>query len=76
MNLFSLTPTLRKENCLFFKIVALLCLFSAVCIILVSIYLLINKNKNWLIILLGAISPLVNYYIFLLFNSMCEGSLK
>ena len=74
MNLQSLTPQLKVENCLFFKLMALLALFSAV-IILITGLLSTDKNKNWYMVAVAVLSPLVNYYIFLLFNSMCEASL-
>ena len=74
MDFNSLTPTLRKENCLFFRVMALLSLLSIV-VILVTAFLSKDKNKSLLVIGATLLAPVVQYYIFLLFGSMCEGSL-
>lgn len=75
MFLDPLLPTLGKENCLFFKILSLMSLFSAVIILLVAISLIFKRDKMGPVYILVAVSPLVNYYIYLLFNSICEKAL-
>lgn len=76
MNLISITPTLSKQNCLFFKIVSVLSLLIAVVIIIMSILMFAKKNKNWSILIVASLTHLVNFYMFLLFHSMCQSSLK
>jgi membrane protein implicated in regulation of membrane protease activity len=69
MELFSVLP---KENCLFFYILSVISLLTVGITIIVG---LTGTKTKWKIVLLSVISPLVMYYTYRLFYSMCEGSL-
>ena len=70
MDLFS---PLSVSHCNFFYFVSVLSFIFFVILVLSG---LMKKNKNWNVYLLTVVSPLVSYYIYRLFYSMCKGSLR
>jgi len=64
---------LPKENCMFFYILSLISLLLFVFVIISGIFY--SKNKLS-IVLLSSMGPLVTYYMYRLFYSMCEQSLQ
>ena len=69
MSLFS---PLGASNCTFFYLVSVLSFIMFVIILVMGFF---KKIKNWTVYLMAAISPLVSYYIYRLFYSMCTASL-
>ena len=73
MNWNSLTPKMSKDNCVLFKLMALLYLFSA---ILMFFSMVLSKEKiHWLRIV-TIVTPLIGYYILLVLYSMCIRTLS
>jgi len=69
MDLFGVLP---KENCLFFYIMAVISLLLFVLTLIVGIF----HSKNKLnVVLMSSLGPLITYYMYRLFYSMCEQSL-
>ena len=69
----SLTPTMSKQNCFYFKLMALIYLFSAILIFFTMIF---SKEKTKWNMLLSVVTPLLIYYVLLVFYSMCNASLS
>ena len=70
MDLFS---PLSVSHCNFFYLVSII---SFVFFVVAVFSGLMKKNKNWQVYMLAVVSPLVSYYIYRLFYSMCQGSLR
>ena len=70
LDLFS---PLGASNCTFFYLVSLLSFAMFVIILVMGMF---KKIKNWSTYLMAALSPLVSYYMYRLFYSMCNASLK
>jgi hypothetical protein len=70
MGLFSV---LSKENCLFFYAMSVISLVLFVLTIIAGIFY--SKSKLSVVIL-SSTGPLVTYYMYRLFYSMCEQSLQ
>ena len=70
MGVFSV---LSKENCLFFYVMAVISLVLFVLTIVTGIFY--SKSKLSVVIL-SSTGPLVTYYMYRLFYSMCEQSLQ
>ena len=73
MNWNSLTPKMSKDNCVLFKLLALLYLFTA---ILIFFTMMLSKEKIHWIKILTIVGPLVGYYMMLVVYSMCISSLS
>jgi hypothetical protein len=69
MDLFSV---MGKENCMFFYILSIISLGLFVLTIITGIFYTKNKLS---VVLLSSLGPLVTYYMYRLFYSMCEQSL-
>jgi|UniRef100_A0A6C0BA96 hypothetical protein len=69
MNLFGVLP---RENCLFFYALSIISLVLFVLTIIVGIF---DSKSKLKVVLLSSIGPLVTYYMYRLFYSMCEQSL-
>jgi type IV secretory pathway VirB6-like protein len=70
MDLFSV---MGKENCLFFYILSIISLVLFAITIVTGIFYTKNKLS---VVLLSSLGPLVTYYMYRLFYSMCEQSLQ
>ena len=70
MDLFS---PLGASNCTFFYLVSVL---SFILFLVVLVSGMMKKRKHWSVYLMASITPLVTYYIYRLFYSMCVSSLK
>ena len=70
LDLFS---PLGASNCTFFYLVSVLSFALFVIILVMGMY---KKIKNWSTYLMAALSPLVSYYMYRIFYSMCNASLK
>jgi hypothetical protein len=71
--MFDLFSPLGASNCMFFYLVSVLSFAMFVIILVMGMF---KKIKNWTTYLMAAISPLVSYYMYRLFYSMCNASLK
>ncbi len=69
MDLFGVLP---RENCLFFYIMSIISLLLFVLTLIVGIFYSKSKLK---VVLMSSLGPLVTYYMYRLFYSMCEQSL-
>ena len=67
-----LFDTLSRENCVFFLILSVISFAAFIVLFLFAVV----SPKNKLALLVGSLSPLVMYYIYLLYYSMCVNSLK
>jgi len=70
LDLFS---PLGVSNCTFFYLVSVLSFAMFVVVLVMGLF---KKIKNWSVYLMTALSPLISYYIYRLFYSMCIVSLK
>jgi type IV secretory pathway VirB6-like protein len=70
MDLFSV---MGKENCMFFYILSVISLVLFAITIVTGIFYTKNKLS---VVLLSSLGPLVTYYMYRLFYSMCEQSLQ
>jgi len=73
-----LTP-LSLKNCVVFKLLSIVGLISSVAVLLFGLVKKTPKMsifKKVLLAIGGASTPLLLYYIYRLFYSMCVGSLK
>jgi hypothetical protein len=70
LDLFS---PLGASNCTFFYLVSVLSFAMFVIIVVMGMF---KKIKNWSTYLMAALSPLVSYYMYRIFYSMCNASLK
>ena len=70
LDLFS---PLGASNCTFFYLVSVLSFAMFVIILVMGMF---KKIKNWSTYLMAALSPLVSYYMYRIFYSMCNASLK
>lgn len=70
LDLFS---PLGASNCTFFYLVSVLSFAFFVIILVMGMF---KKIKNWSTYLMAALSPLVSYYMYRIFYSMCNASLK
>tara|TARA_B100000524_G_scaffold269206_1_gene147992 strand:- start:6148 stop:6408 length:261 start_codon:yes stop_codon:yes gene_type:complete len=73
MDIDKIFGPLKREHCIFFKIVSIVFL-SLFIIFLIGIIVSLKELK--LKILIGAFFPLLVYYIYRLFYSICVSSLK
>jgi hypothetical protein len=64
---------LSKENCMFFYILSIISLVLFALTIITGIFY--SKDKLQ-VVLLSSLGPLVTYYMYRLFYSMCEQSLQ
>jgi type IV secretory pathway VirB6-like protein len=69
MDLFGVLP---RENCLFFYIMSIISLLLFVLSLVVGIFY--SKSKVQ-VVLMSSLGPLITYYMYRLFYSMCEQSL-
>ncbi len=69
MDLFGV---LSRENCIFFYIMSIISLILFVLTLIAGIFY--SKSKLS-IVLMSSLGPLVTYYMYRLFYSMCEQSL-
>ena len=69
MDLFGV---LSRENCLFFYVMSIISLILFVLTLIVGIFY--SKSKLQ-VVLMSSLGPLVTYYMYRLFYSMCEQSL-
>jgi type IV secretory pathway VirB6-like protein len=69
MDLFGV---LSRENCMFFYIMSIISLILFVLTLIAGIFY--SKSKLS-IVLMSSLGPLVTYYMYRLFYSMCEQSL-
>ena len=70
MDLFSV---MGKENCMFFYVLSIISIVLFVITIITGIFYTKNKLS---VVLLSSLGPLVTYYMYRLFYSMCEQSLQ
>ena len=63
--------TLPRENCIFFLILSVWAFAAFVILLLMAMF-----AKNKLLYVGMSLTPLILYYIYLLFYSMCVNSLK
>lgn len=70
MDLFS---PLGVSHCNFFYIVSVI---SFILFVLILVSGMFKKIKNWRVYLMAAISPFISYYMYRLFYSVCNASLK
>jgi hypothetical protein len=70
MELFSV---MGKENCMFFYVLSIISLVLFAITIVTGIFYTKNKLS---VVLLSSLGPLVTYYMYRLFYSMCEQSLQ
>jgi hypothetical protein len=70
MDLFS---PLGASNCTFFYLVSV---FSFILFVIVLVSGLMKKTKYWSMYLIASLTPLLTYYIYRLFYSMCVVTLK
>ncbi len=66
-----LFDTLSRENCVFFLILSVISF--AIFVVMFVTAIVSTKKMAYFI---GSLSPLVMYYIYLLYYSMCINSLK
>ena len=71
--MFDLFSPLGISNCTFFYFVSVLSFAMFIIVLVMGFF---KKIKNWSVYLMAALSPLVSYYIYRLFYSMCVGTLK
>lgn len=67
-----LLGVLSRENCLFFYIMSLISLILFIITIVAGIFYSKSKLR---VVLLSSSGPLITYYMYRLFYSMCEQSL-
>jgi hypothetical protein len=70
MDLFS---PLGASNCTFFYLVSV---FSFILFLIVLVSGLMKKTKYWSMYLIASLTPLLTYYIYRIFYSMCVVTLK
>jgi uncharacterized membrane protein len=71
MGLFS--PLADSSNCTFFYLVSVLTFINFIIVLVMGFF---KKIKNWPVYLFAVLSPLISYYMFRIFYSMCTASLK
>lgn len=71
--MIDLFSPLGVSNCTFFYLVSVLSFAMFIVILVMGFF---KKIKNWSVYLMAALSPLVSYYMYRLFYSMCTASLK
>ena len=69
MDLFGVLP---RENCFFFYIMSIISLLIFALTLIVGIFY--SKSKLQ-VVLMSSLGPLITYYMYRLFYSMCEQSL-